>query len=334
MKYFAILMILVGFAGFTHLAYAELDKSILEPFENNDLVIIGKVIQVNTIHSNKTQYDIQVEEYLKGQKSFDMITAILDEVKPLDFPHDHLDYYNKPYFEKENQVFVYLKQEGGTFKMSPYSFTIKKPKVVGPPTVIHTTGPQGHFLSQGEEIVISGTVKKGYLYGLEKSGLDSSFHLVVLNERGGQVEYKKLIISPDGSYTFSFQNKGELRIPGKYSWEVTFENGSMGGAFVVVPDLNRWTPLKQIKNGIVPSEVQCKENLVLIFHPKSNVPACVKENTFSNLLDKGWQNSIPPPKCPPYENEDPVCGIDGITYPDECHLNAWGMRMEYKGECN
>ena len=113
MKYFLILLVLIGFVGFgSTLGYAELDESLLEPFENNDLVFIGKIIKVNTIISeNKTEYNIQVEEYLKNQKSFDMITVMLDGVRspdfsnyPMNFPDSNpLDYYNKPYFEERNQ---------------------------------------------------------------------------------------------------------------------------------------------------------------------------------------------------------------------------------------
>jgi len=288
MKYFVIFLILIGFAGFSSVSHAELDSSILEPFEDNDLVVIGKVIQANVIPlENKTQYNIKVEEYLKGQTSFDMVTAILDDIIPGDFPSDPLDYYNKPYFEKENTVLVYLKQEGGTYKMSPYSFTIKKPSVAGPPTVIHPTGPSGHFLSQGDEIVISGTIKKGYLYGLEKANLDSSFNLVVLNQEGEKVESKKLTISPDGIYGFTFQNKGELRIPGQYSWEITYENGGMGGEFVIVVDSKLWTPLKQVKSGITTDEIQCRNSLVLVTK-HDGTPACVNPDTKTKLIQRGW----------------------------------------------
>jgi len=292
MKYFVIFLALIAIVGFSYPAYAQLDESILEPFGNSDLVIIGKVIQVNEIVSeNKTQYNIQVEEYLKDQKPFDMVTAILDEIRPLDFPTSHLDYYNKPYFEEGNQVFIYLKQEGGTFKMSPYSFTLKKPTVAGPPTVIHPTDPQGHFFSQGDEIAIAGSIKKGYLYGLGISDLDFSFHLAILNEKEEQVDSKKLTIATDGNYNFSFQNKGDLRIPGTYSWEITFENGGMGGEFVIVADLERWTPLKQFKSGIPIDEIQCRESLILVTKHDGS-PACVKPETKQKLIERGWTKFV------------------------------------------
>ena len=285
MKYFVIFFIFVGFVGF---ASAEMDSSILEPFENNDLVIIGTVVTIDPNPSeNKTQYNIKVDEYLKGKTSFDMVAALLDGMVPADFPADLLDYYNKPYFENGNQVLVYLKNDGGTYKMSPYSFTIKKPTVVGPPTIIHSTGPQDHFLSQGDEIIISGMIKKGYLYDLGKSGIDSSFQLSVLSKEGKQIESKKLTVSPDGSYAFVFQDNGEARIPGTYSWNITYENGRMGGEFVVVVDSEIWTPLKQFKSGVSFGEIQCKENLILV-EKYDGFPACVKPETERRLTERGW----------------------------------------------
>lgn len=282
MKYFVIFFILIGFVGFAH---AEFDSSILGPFSDNDIVIVGTVVQI-TEDDNTTQYDIKIEELLKGQLSFDLITATLNQVKSSDFPQDPLDYYNKPFFEKDNQVLVYLRQDGATFEMSPYSFTIKKPTVAGPPTVIHATGPQ-HINSQGDEIIISGTIKKGYLYGLAKSDLNSDFVLVVLDENEKQIESKKLTVSPDGSYSFSFQDKGELRISGKYSWEITFENGGMGGTFFVMSNLDLWTPLKQFKSGVLIDEIQCKKDMVLL-KKHDDSPACVKPYSVLELIKRNW----------------------------------------------
>lgn len=298
--------------------YAEFDGSILEPFENNDLVIIGKIIHVKSIPSeNKIEYNIQVEEYLKGQTSFDMITAILDETKPIDFPNTPLDYYNKPFFEEKNQVLVYLKKEGGLFKMSPYSFTIKKDTVVGPPSVITHTSPYKHLILQGEEIIISGVIKKGYLYELAKSQKDSSFHLSIFNEKEKQIKSKKLILSPDGTYHFTFQNIGELQIPGRYSWEVIYENGGMGGEFVIIPDWHRWSPLKQIKNGVALIDVQCRDDKIPVYKYDRMFVACVFEETQTELWTRGWSTSTERLLFPGGNASHALCNnYDGKWHPE------------------
>ena len=331
--------------------YAELDESVLKPFENNDLVIIGKVIQVNSIASeNKTEYHIQVEEYLKGQTSFDMITAVFDKIKPVDFPKDPLDYYNKPFFEEKNQVLVYLKKEGGIFHMSPYSFTIKKNAVAGPPSIISHTGPEGHLIPQGEEITISGVIKKGYLYELAISEKDPSFHLSILNEKEKQVESKKLNLSPDGIYQFTFQNKDELQIPGRYSWEITYYNGGMGGEFIIIPDWNQWSPLKQIKNGVALADVQCRDDKVTAYKYNRMFVACVSEETQTELWTRGWSTSTERLFSPDGDISNALCNqYDGKWHPEyegcrgdnltdlQCSLMGGefvnGLKICYNGIC-
>ncbi len=323
MKHYVVFLVLIGFAGLiipnTH---AELDESILEPFKNNDLVIIGKIIQVNTkVLENKTEYNIQVEEYLKNQKSFDMITAILDGVRSPDFPNypmnspnsSTLDYYNKPYFEEGNKVLAYLKQEEGIYKMSPYSFTIEKKGVAGPPTVILPTGPSGYYFSQGDEIVISGVIKKGYMYELGQSEKDSSLNLVILNEKGESIVSKKLTVNVDGTYRFPFQSKGDLRIPGSYSWEIQFGHDGMGGEFVIEKDLKFWTPLKQFKSGISIDEIQCKNNFIVI-QKYNGSPACVKPENHAKLIIRGW--ALMPTYIP---GEIPT----GIEFPDDVDIGEF-----------
>lgn len=54
--------------------------------------------------------------------------------------------------------------------------------------------------------------------------------------------------------------------------------------------------LKQVKNGIEPAAVKCKEGLVLILKHGNDSPACVKVTTAEVLYDRNW-GSAPPPCC-------------------------------------
>jgi hypothetical protein len=47
------------------------------------------------------------------------------------------------------------------------------------------------------------------------------------------------------------------------------------------------SPLKQIKEGVEPENIQCKESLNLIFK-SSGSPACVKETSIQKLVSWGW----------------------------------------------
>jgi len=48
------------------------------------------------------------------------------------------------------------------------------------------------------------------------------------------------------------------------------------------------SPLKQIKNGILPEDVICKEGLELIFKLSDGSPACVQPSTTITLVFRGW----------------------------------------------
>jgi hypothetical protein len=47
------------------------------------------------------------------------------------------------------------------------------------------------------------------------------------------------------------------------------------------------SPLKQIKEGVEPENIQCNESLELIFKSSGN-PACVKETSIQKLVSRGW----------------------------------------------
>jgi len=48
------------------------------------------------------------------------------------------------------------------------------------------------------------------------------------------------------------------------------------------------SPLKQLKDGITPGNVQCNSGFKLIFQSKTNSPACVTLETKQRLIDNGW----------------------------------------------
>ncbi len=52
-------------------------------------------------------------------------------------------------------------------------------------------------------------------------------------------------------------------------------------------DVSKLAPLKQIKEGVKPENIQCKETLELIFK-SSGEPACVKTSSVQKLVSWGW----------------------------------------------
>jgi hypothetical protein len=271
----------------------DFDNAILEPFAYNELVIVGKIINVNKIVSeNKTKYDIQVQEYLKNTRSFGMITAFFDGMQPEDFSFPGpITYYNQPFFDKDNHVFVYLNEENGQFKISSHSFAIEKNEPKGPvPNILDPTSRREFQFNQGDEIIISGLIKKAFLYISEIRGDDSSLTLTILDKNDEIIVSEKLDVKVDGTYEFPFQLKGESRIPGIYSYEISVGHRTLhDDEFIIkmVPSL--WTPLKQLKSGIESNQVICNEGLKLMLKPvEFTTPVCVTTSTYNELDDRGW----------------------------------------------
>lgn len=52
------------------------------------------------------------------------------------------------------------------------------------------------------------------------------------------------------------------------------------------------SPLKQLKSGILPQNVSCKEGLELIFKINSFHPVCVKSESIAKLVDRGYSSSL------------------------------------------
>ena len=51
------------------------------------------------------------------------------------------------------------------------------------------------------------------------------------------------------------------------------------------------SPIKQLKSGILPLDIECKKGLNLIFKINDGSPACVKPETKEKLIERGWARS-------------------------------------------
>ena len=52
------------------------------------------------------------------------------------------------------------------------------------------------------------------------------------------------------------------------------------------------SPLKQFKSGISLNDIQCKTDFVLMIKATDNSPACVKPDTSSILIERGWAKPV------------------------------------------
>ena len=53
-------------------------------------------------------------------------------------------------------------------------------------------------------------------------------------------------------------------------------------------DYSFLTPLKQIKLGIAPQDVDCKQDMILLLKSSSDKPVCVTQSTATKLIARGW----------------------------------------------
>jgi len=59
-------------------------------------------------------------------------------------------------------------------------------------------------------------------------------------------------------------------------------------------------PLKQIQDGITPTNVTCTEGLELVLKQSNGQPACIKPSSVAKLIERGWAIHI----LPDYTSED------------------------------
>lgn len=67
-----------------------------------------------------------------------------------------------------------------------------------------------------------------------------------------------------------------------------FVGKTNGYSFLVSADLKELSPLKQIKFGISIYEIQCKEEFAVAVKKSNGNPACVKPETKTKLIERGW----------------------------------------------
>jgi hypothetical protein len=61
----------------------------------------------------------------------------------------------------------------------------------------------------------------------------------------------------------------------------------------VILESKSLSPLKQFKSGIPIEEIKCRDNLQLILKTSNNSPTCVKPETKTKLLERGWGEHAP-----------------------------------------
>ena len=272
----------------TNLAFAEvkLNNAILMPFKDSEVVLVGKVIEANTLSANNTQYNVAVEKYLKNEKPFDLITVLGYGIRKEITNQFQENYFNQPFFGKGDRVFLYLNQKDGQYVISPFSFMISRGDMLHSPDSA-TIRPGKNNYYGNENITILGVIEKGYMYtSAAEYGANSTVSIVVSNPNHERYLADKIDVNPDGSFIYQFKIKGKLGIAGDYEAEIDIGSAGYGTTFSYIAN-----PLNQFMSGIDATGVKCNQDLQLVLK-LDGTPACVKPNTAQKLIERGWAKKI------------------------------------------
>jgi hypothetical protein len=270
--------------------YAEnqFNNAILEPFNDTNIVAVGKIIHViNVISDNKTQYNVTIEKYLKNPQPSELmnVTGVGIMKKITNF--DEVKYYNMPIFESGDRVFLYLNNIGGQYAISPFSFSIAKSISPSPPNYVDFTSYKTTYYGN-DVITISGMIEKGYLYrSVAELGSNSTVSIVVTNPHGQKYLQDEISVQPNGSFDYEFKVKGKYGVSGSYEYSILVGTGLTGGAFEYVA-----YPLQQFESGITAKDVKCNIGFQNVVKVENGSPACVKPDTANTLIERGWAKAL------------------------------------------
>ncbi len=261
-----------------------LNNAISIPFEESDTVVVGKIIDAKSLpEQNQTQYNIGIEYYLKNEKPHDLLNVIGDGMLPKEFPGREVLLFNRPIFEKDDRVFLYLTSKEGKYYLSPYSFALNKNIPSGPPPeYVMFMNFKNRYYSD-ENIIIAGMVQKGNLY-LSVAEYHAKPEVIIRFDNTTNQPFFEDVLDVKADGTFSYETKFSAKNTktGSYSFGVDTGWSSQGSSFEYIA-----YPLKQFKEGIPIEKIQCKENLITILK-KNGKPACVTQITGEKLIERGW----------------------------------------------
>ena len=319
MKYFAILMLLVGFVGFSIIvddAYGlVIPLSTEELLEQSQTIFVGNITSVNVLEfelsstyyieedgvdkpviENYTlkldEYTVSVDEFVKNPQN---LTTLTVKQPTTSFPGRIVPYGG---FELGDRVLFYIQNLDGVNEYSIESFKI--PKKCDANSVVL----QSRLIGTDFNMIQDGITKQ--------DNFTANLPITFVFESDTRTLYGKnfdveIFVSKQEDKTFSnriFHEKisagSELcNWIGIANFEFTLDSGkyllngdisdddsrfSFSTQFLVVLQ----SPLKQIKNGVALIDVTCSEGKVPSYKGDRMRVACVSEDTQNELWSRGW----------------------------------------------
>lgn len=260
--------------------------------EESDVILVGKVLSfVENKTSLETDYQVEVEKYLKTPKNYDIniktVTVISPGLRQYDDPQQMMRY--DKIFDIDDRVLFLLYQKDGTLRESLYSQTTKSncsPKQL----LDEMYGETGLHISQNNQsrhFYTNQPIDLTY-YGYNRDLMSEKkdFEFKVNVPKTGQILSEKTQLDfqeckRTASVSWSFTST----IAGRYAFHSIIGNNEGGSesfsGFLIEDYVD--SPLKQFKSGIPNYKIQCKEGLKLLIRSSEGPSACVKGDTATEL---------------------------------------------------
>ncbi len=144
---------------------------------------------------------------------------------------------------------------------------------------------------KGEIIKVSGKVTNS------RTGVDVG--LTVTGPTNEHVSINQPVVDPFGNFEAALETSGALwNKNGHYTIKATYSSQTIYNYTTIilwmserppVPQIAFFPPpLKQIVSGTLPENVTCTEGLQIVYKSTTKMPACVKKDTASKLIERGW----------------------------------------------
>ena len=273
-------------------------------FEEADSIIVGKIIDLKEFPSKKeTEYVIKVDEIIKPRPSHgggfeENITVTAIGTRQYLNPSDTViypilfDIGDKALFflnfietDKNNALVK------GKWEVLPYTFTTKG-NCTGEQLLQAMFGPSGLTASQNNKTkplyINQHTDLTFYVYNRDLISTKNNFEFQV---SGPQLKISQNIPFQLEECKRSTKIKWSFvpSIPGYYSFGGIIGDQEGGSEFYSGVLIDIAPPQKQIKFGVEPINVVCRDGLSLLLKPpKFTSPVCVTDSTYGELADRGW----------------------------------------------
>lgn len=274
-----------------------------ELIKKSDYVVVGKILSFKEIPAKQeTEYLVQVDEMLKplpthgGGFHGNMTVVAQGTRNPTGILPMHED---TKFFDMGDSALLFLdfieigktEFDKGRFEVSLYSFTTKG-NCTGSQLLQQMYGPAGLSISQNNQSKHLYTNKPVdvtfYVYNPDLISEKKDFEFQVFTPNGKlsekrQVQLQECKRSAKVSWSFV------PTIPGKYTFSAVIgnrEGGSESYGGILIEDYVD-SPLKQYKRESR-DDIKCQIGLDILRKATSGFPACVKPQTKTELIKRGW----------------------------------------------